>query len=169
MRYSGDGTLLAVVCDGMAKGVIVVDAADGSLRQELVSTGPLVRHCVAWSADDQILAVGDQHAGHVRLRHRRDDVFTAGRTFAPPPSADEPDRDVPEDLALSPDGTLLAAAYTYGDVHVWGIESGLHLCRLRGAQESLGSVVFVDDHRLAAAGGDVDAGPPVHLWTINAG
>jgi hypothetical protein len=29
------------------------------------------------------------------------------------------------------------------------------------------SVVFTDDRRLAAAGRDVDAGPPVHLWTLD--
>lgn len=66
-------------------------------------------------------------------------------------------------LAFSPDGTLLASAHDNGDVHSWEVGTGWHLKRLRGAQESMTAVVFIDDHHLAAAGRDVDAAPGLSL------
>lgn len=64
------------------------------------------------------------------------------------------------DLAFSPDGGLLACAHSNGDVHVWDAGTGRHVRQLRGLQESMSAVAFLDDHRLAAAGRDADSGPP---------
>ncbi|MCG5217373.1 DUF4303 domain-containing protein [Streptosporangium soli] len=170
LQFSGDGTLLALTGDVGVKGVALVDASDGSLRRdpELIRAAPRICSCLAWSSDDRILATADQKSGHIRLWHRRDDGFAAGRTFEPP-SADASGPGKPTDLAFSPDGTLLASAHDNGDVHTWEVGTGRHLQRLRGVQESMTAVVFVDGRRLAAAGRDVDAGPPVYLWTIAAG
>jgi hypothetical protein len=120
LRFAHDGTLLAVIGDGPAKGVVLVDAADGAVRQELVRASARTHHCLAWSADDQALAIGDQETGRIRLWH----------------------------------------------VHVWDAATGQHLRHLRGTQESMSAIVFTGDGRLAAAGRDVDAGPPVRLWTV---
>ncbi|GAA2070978.1 DUF4303 domain-containing protein [Actinomadura alba] len=164
LRFTPDGTLLAMACDGADKGVALLDASDGSLRQELFRAAPRTHHCLAWSSDGQVLATGEETSGQIRLWHRRDDEFVAGPTFEAP-TAEPSKLNGPRNLDFSPDGTLLASAGN-GDVHVWEVGTGRHLHRLRGAQESMSSVVFVDDHRLAAAGRDVDSGPPVHLWTI---
>ncbi|MEV5828662.1 DUF4303 domain-containing protein [Spirillospora sp. NPDC052242] len=159
VRFSPDGALLAVVADGREKGVAVLDAADGSVVEEPVRTGPTVRHCAAWSADGGLLAVADHEA--VRLWHRDGRTFGTGRVIAFSPNIGQP-----ADLAFSPNGTVLATAHEDGDVHVWEVGTGRHVRRLRGAQEAMNAVVWLDGARLAAAGRDVDAGPPVCVWTI---
>lgn len=167
VRFSGDGTLLALTGNVGARGVALVNASDGSLRRdrELVRGAPRRCSCVAWSADDGILATADEKSGLIRLWQRQEDGFTAGRALEPPVT-DAPGLGEPADLAFSPDGRLLASAHRGGDVHVWEVDTGRHLRRLRGVQESMTAVVFTDDRRLAAAGRDVDSGPPVYLWTI---
>jgi WD40 repeat protein len=70
------------------------------------------------------------------------------------------------DLAFSPSGAVLASAHAGGDIHVWEADSGEHRLRLRGRQESMLAVVFIDERRLAAAGQDVDCGPPVYIWDL---
>ncbi|GAA4227284.1 hypothetical protein GCM10022254_14590 [Actinomadura meridiana] len=159
LSFSGDGSLLALIGDAHARGVTVLDASDGTLRHEIQrkpSRG------LAWAPDDGLLATADQD-GHIRLWHSRDG-FTPGPTFDPVPG------DV-TDLAFSPDGTLLATAHTGGDVNIWDIDSARHLERLHGTPETMNAVVFVGDRQVAAAGRDVDSGPPVHIWTVefNAG
>jgi WD40 repeat protein len=170
LRFSNDGTLLALTGNVGVKGVALVDASDGSLRRdrELIRAAPRRCPCLAWSCDDRILATADQESGHVRLWHRRDDGFAAGRTLEPP-AAETSGPGKPADLAFSPDGTLLASAHDNGDVHIWEVGTGRHLQPLRGVQESMTAVVFIDDHHLAAAGRDVDAAQPVYLWTVTAG
>lgn len=170
VRFSGDGTLLALTGNVGVKGVALVDASDGSLRRdrELIRAAPRRCPCLVWSLDDRLLATADEASGHVRLWHRGDGRLTAGRVLEPP-AAGPSGPGKPADLAFSPDGTLLASARDNGDVHLWETGTGRHLQRLRGVQESLSAVVFIDDRHLAAAGRDTDAGPPVHLWTITAG
>jgi transposase len=58
---------------------------------------------------------------------------------------------------------LSLSAHDNGDLHTWEVGTGRHLQRLRGVQESMTAIVFVDGHHLAAAGRDVDTGPPIHL------
>jgi WD40 repeat protein len=167
LRFSSDGTLLALTGNVGVKGIALVDASDGSLRRdrELIRAAPRICSCLAWSCDDRILATADQKSGHIRLWHRRDTGFAAGRTLEPAATeASGPGE--PADLAFSPDGTLLASAHRDGNLHIWQVGTGQHLQRLRGVQESMTAVVFTDDHHLAAAGRDIDAGPPVYLWTI---
>ncbi|GGV16150.1 hypothetical protein GCM10010182_41150 [Actinomadura cremea] len=158
-RFCADGTLLAIVGDGREKGVAVLDAADGSVVRELVRTGPTVRHRVAWSADGGLLAVADPES--VALWRRDGRAFAPGRALAFPATVG-----APADLAFSPDGTVLATAHEDGDVHVWEIGTGRHVRRLRGPQESMSAVVWLDGARLAAAGRDVDLGPPVHVFQL---
>ncbi|WP_176611615.1 DUF4303 domain-containing protein [Actinomadura sp. WMMB 499] len=159
VRFGAGGTLLAIVGDGRKKGVAVLDAADGAVVAELVRTGPTVRHCVAWSADGTLVAVGDPVS--VRLWRRDGRAFGSGRSMPFPAGTGQP-----ADLAFSPNGTVLATAHEDGDVHVWEVGTGRHVRRLRGPQESMNAVVWLDDERLAAAGRDVDSGPPVRVWRV---
>ncbi len=159
VRFSPDGALLAVVADGPERGVAVLDAADGAVVRELVRTGPPVRHRAAWSPDGGLLAVADAEAA--RLWHRDGRSFGTGRAIAFAPHAGQP-----ADLAFSPDGTVLATAHEDGGVHVWDAGTGRHVRWLRGTQEAMTAVVWLDGARLAAAGRDVDAGPPVRVWTV---
>ena len=161
LRLSNDGTLLAVSTSGRNRGVELVDAADGTPRAEPVRfEGADPR--LAWSPDDRVLAVGESRL--IRLWRRHEGGVTAGATLGPPPSGESADGI--DDMAFSPDGALLAAAHTSGDVHVWDVAGGRHLHRLRGRQEAMCAVAFLDGHRLAAAGRDVDSGPPVYVWTL---
>ncbi|WUI03031.1 DUF4303 domain-containing protein [Spirillospora sp. NBC_00431] len=160
LRFSGDGTLLALVGDARAKGVFVLDASDGALRQELQRAPTPVRTApgLVWGPDDLLFAAVDQETGHIRL-WRPHDGFASGPSF-------DPVSGEVADLAFSPDGVLLASAHVGGAVNVWDVASARHLERLRGAPESMDAVVFVGDRRVAAAGRDVDSGPPVHIWTV---
>jgi hypothetical protein len=62
-----------------------------------------------------------------------------------------------------------ASAHRDGDIHIRQVATGRHLRRLRGVQQPMTAAVFTDDQHLAAGGRDPDGGPPVHLWTIEAG
>ncbi|MFG2087540.1 MULTISPECIES: DUF4303 domain-containing protein [unclassified Spirillospora] len=169
LRFSGDGALLAVAADRALGGVVLVDAADGTPRQELIATESGTEHRLAWSADSQILATGECRSRRIRLWRRAPDGFTAGPVLGPPPHhgpADGYDDEL-RDLAFSPDGGLLACAHSNGDVHLWNAGTGRHVRHLRGLQESMAVVAFLDDHRLAAAGRDVESGPPVYVWPLN--
>jgi WD40 repeat protein len=81
------------------------------------------------------------------------------------PSAENQLRDDVCDLTFSPSGAVLASAHSEGDIHLWNAESGEHL-RLRGRQDSMATVVFIDEGCLAAAGLDYDHGSPVYLWDL---
>lgn len=169
LRFSPDGTLLAVAGDGGdAPGVVLVDAADGSVRQELLACARPSRHCLAWSPDGQALATADTESGRMRTWYRRDGRWYPGEEFELPGAAasGDPLLDAAGDLAFSPNGTLLASAHHNGDVHVWDAATGAHRHRLRGVQEAMHAVVFLDDDHLAAGGRDVDCGPPVYVWTL---
>ncbi|XRQ08715.1 DUF4303 domain-containing protein [Actinomadura welshii] len=165
LRYAGDGTLLAVAGDRASGGVVLVDAADGTPRQELIAKECGTEHRLAWSADCRMLATGECGSRRIRLWHRTPDGFAAGLVVDPPPFEDHADE--LRDLAFSPDGGLLASAHSNGDVHVWDVGAGRHAHRLRGLQESMSAVAFIDDHRVAGAGRDVDSGPPLYVWTLD--
>jgi hypothetical protein len=169
LRYASDGAFLAVAGDRALGGVVLVDAADGMPRQELIATEPRTEHRLAWSADSQILATGDCRSRRIRLWRRGPDGFITGPVLGPPPHhgrADGYDDEI-RDVAFSPDGGLLACAHSNGDVHVWNVGTGRHVRHLRGMQESMNAVAFLNDHSLAAAGRDVDFGPPVYVWPLH--
>ncbi|TDC55318.1 DUF4303 domain-containing protein [Actinomadura sp. KC345] len=164
LRLSDDGTLLTLSTSGRVRAVELLDAADGTPHGEPVRFPQGADPRLAWSPDDRILAVGESRL--IRLWRRHEDGVTDGVTLGPPPSGESGVVDEIADMAFSPDGTLLAAAHTGGDVHVWEVAGGRHLHRLRGWQEAMCAVTFLDDRRLAAAGRDVDSGPPVYVWSL---
>ena len=63
-------------------------------------------------------------------------------------------------LAFSPNGAKLAAACSDGSVRVWDAAGAL-VQVARARHEAMCQVRWLDDHRLVAAGRDVDSGPAV--------
>ncbi len=163
VRFSPDGQLLALA----GAGVVLVDPADGSVRRQLLGRPSISTYQhLAWSPDGRTVAIGNEGPRGQRLSvWRWQDPTDKPRPLRLPGARDQWRDDVC-DLAFSPTGALLASAHAGGDIHVWEAESGEHRLRLRGRQESIGAVVFIDEGRLAAAGRDVDRGPPVYIWDL---
>jgi hypothetical protein len=163
LRFSPDGQLLALA----GAGVMLVDPADGSVRRRLLRRSPpsTYQH-LAWSPDAQTVAIGNEGPVGERVSVWRWQGAGEGRRPLRPPGTGDQQLDDVCDLAFSPSGALLASAHAGGDIHVWDVESGQRRLRLRGRQESMLAVVFVDERRLAAAGRDVDRGPPVYIWDL---
>lgn len=68
-------------------------------------------------------------------------------------------------LAFSPRGEHLAAACTDGTVRVWDT-AGRLVKVARSRHESMSQVRWLDEHRLVAAGRDVDEGPAVVAFAL---
>jgi WD40 repeat protein len=163
LRFSPDGRLLALA----GAGVVLVDPADGSVRRRLVGRVSIgtYQH-LAWSPDGGTVAIASEGPRGQRLSvWRWEDAGEKPRSLRLP-GAENQLRDAVCDLAFSPGGAVLASAHAEGDIHLWNTESGEHRLRLRGRQDSMEAVVFVDEGRLAAAGRDVDRGPPVYVWDL---
>jgi WD40 repeat protein len=69
-------------------------------------------------------------------------------------------------LAFSHDGSRLASAGDDGHVRVWDVEKKTLIANVRGKQEAMSDVVFLDNNHIAAGGRDVTRGPPIYIWTI---
>jgi WD40 repeat protein len=163
LRFSPDGQLLALA----GAGVVLVDPADGSVRRRLLDrSAPSTYQHLAWSPDGWTVAIGSEGPRGQRLSVWRWQDPTDKPRPLRLPGAENQLRDAVCDLAFSPSGAVLASAHAEGDIHLWDTESGEHRLRLRGRQESMVAVVFVDERRLAAAGRDVDYGPPVYIWGL---
>jgi len=163
LRFSPDGQLLALA----GAGVMLVDPADGSVRRRLLRRSPpsTYQH-LAWSPDARTVAIGNEGPVGERVSVWRWQGAGEGRRPLRLPGAGDQQLDDVCDLAFSPSGALLASAHAGGDIHVWDVESGQRRLQLRGRQESMLAVVFIDERHLAAAGRDVDRGPPVYIWDL---
>jgi uncharacterized protein DUF4303/putative pyrroloquinoline-quinone binding quinoprotein/WD40 domain-containing protein len=163
VRFSPDGQLLALA----GAGVLLVDPASGSLRRRLLGRVSISTYQhLAWSPDGSTVAIGNQGPRGQRLTLWRWQDPTSKPRPLRLPSTEIQLRDDVCDLAFSPSGTVLASAHAEGDIHLWNTESGEHRLRLRGRQDSIAAVVFLDEGRLAAAGLDYDRGPPVDIWDL---
>jgi WD40 repeat protein len=69
-------------------------------------------------------------------------------------------------LAFSPDGATLAATVDDGSLKCWEIANGSLRLDVHGKHESLDAVLFLDAEHVAAAGRDVDEGPPICVWKL---
>ncbi len=163
VRFSPNGQLLALA----GAGVTLVDPADGSVHRRLLGRPSIATYQhLAWSPDARTVAIGSEGPRGQRLSvWRWQDPTDKPRPFWLLGTGG-PLRDSVCDLAFSPSGALLASAHAGGDIHVWEADSGEHRLRLRGRQESMLAVVFIDERRLAAAGQDVECGPPVDIWDL---
>jgi len=69
-------------------------------------------------------------------------------------------------IALSPDGSLLAAADKNGEIHLWKVEDEQPVLKLKGHQTAAWSVAFNPDSRLLASSGEESR---IRLWDISTG
>lgn len=163
LRFSPDGQLLALA----GAGVMLVDPADGSVRRRLLRRPSISTYQhLAWSPDARTVAIGSEGPRGQRLSVWRWQDPTDKPRPLRLPGSENPLRDAVCDLTFSPSGAVLASAHAEGDIHLWNTESREHRLRLRGRQESMAAVVFIDERRLAAAGLDYDHGPPVYIWDL---
>jgi WD40 repeat protein len=103
-----------------------------------------------WQAHLQGIELRDVNFSNADLAKT---VFT--ETFAPVTS-----------VAFSPDGRLLAAGTSNGEIRVWRVVDGKRLHTCEGHTNWVWSVAFSPDGRMVASGGD-DA--TVRLWDIDSG
>jgi WD40 repeat protein len=79
-----------------------------------------------------------------------------------------------ERLALSPDGTVLAAVARAPDapgeatMSLWEVSTGKEFRRIRGEQPRVSTVVFSPDGQMLASG-DARGGNAVYIWDVRAG
>jgi glucose repression regulatory protein TUP1 len=94
------------------------------------------------------------------------DDYGATRTLTAQPETDAPDDDAGVmAVAISPDGTLIAAGCVDALVRVWGVTTGTLVDVLRGHQNSVHSVVFTKD------GGGIVSGAldnTIRCWDLRA-
>ena len=84
------------------------------------------------------------------------------RQFAVP----RPSRFVPDQVALSPDGKLIAAGGRDSTIKLWDAGTGRELFTLQGHKKSVWDLAFSPDNKLlASAGQDAD----IKLWSVATG
>lgn len=69
-------------------------------------------------------------------------------------------------VAVSPDGSLLAAGTTTSEIRVWRIDGMIPLFALRGHTDGIRSVAFSPDGRLLASGSEDQ---DIRLWNVETG
>jgi WD40 repeat protein len=155
LAFSHDGTRLASAgLDGTAK---VWDLASG---EEFAFRGhafPAWITGVAFSQDGKSIFAG---VGDDKLIYQWD--VTTGREVK---SFSSEGKEI-FGIALSPDGSLLAAGDQDGNIHLWDVESGKKLNKLSGHAGLVYRVAFnLDGSRLASAGFDRLA----KVWDVKSG
>ena len=132
MEHSCEVVSLAVTQDGTK---IVSSDLDWSIKVWDIESHVLVREWagggpIAISPDDRLVAVGGASA-----------IYTMeGRLVT------EPEDDVVQSVAFSPDGKKLACGNEYGDIHVYDVKNGtLILGSLKGHEKWVHSVLWSPD------------------------
>ena len=127
----------------------------------LASSGAGSPSSLEFSANGATLAVGGT-GGNTQFWNIATRTLTA--TFADPNSSSV------NSIALSPDGTLLAAGdgYVYGTSFLWNIATGKIIATLKdpGENARVASVAFSHDGTLLAT---ADQNGSTYLWTVPAG
>jgi WD40 repeat protein len=147
MAFSADGSTIATGLS-YGPGVLLWNAADGSMRKALLTDADSPIICVAFRPDGKALAVVDALSGTVRVV----DLADGKEVFAVPGPTSV------EWAAFSPDGRRLAAAGRRGHIHTWDAQDGQDsLILRRSIQQGPGNYGFrarvafsPDGSRLAA-------------------
>jgi WD40 repeat protein len=149
LAFSPDGQWLATA--GL-DGVTLWDWRTGE-RRHVLDVGVSCPKALVFTEEGAALAVGSED-GVIR----RFDVESGGPRGALPPLVQESGVWT---LALSPDGTVLAAGCEDGRIHLWGHTSGVLLRTLEGHEDAVLSLAWDGDALLASAGRDGS----VRLWS----
>jgi eukaryotic-like serine/threonine-protein kinase len=150
--FSPDGKTLYSAFDDRIVRIWDVD----SRRQigEIEEQGPIDTLVV--SSDDRMLAVG-RRDGRIHFWHREDARWRAGKTLLTSGQVRQ--------MALNPNGRILASADASGRAKVWDAQSGNELATL-GERTDAVAVAVAPDSRTVAVGGTWGR-PIVTLWKAN--
>ncbi|MCA0456465.1 MAG: WD40 repeat domain-containing protein [Chloroflexi bacterium] len=159
VAISPDGGIIAA---GMSNGTVHLWAFEG--QNELA-----VLDEYAWADDlfftpngSQILFVAKDG---VRIWNVADAIETYGNIPEYKLIAPLQEKEFIFSIALSPDGTVLAAGYQDGTVRLWNVETGDQLIVLKGHKDRVVSLAFSPDGTLLASGGTDGT---VRLWGVTA-
>jgi WD40 repeat protein len=161
LAYRPDGKLLAA---GVYKDVVFVDAGSGEVAGKLPGAGGRVS-AVAFSRKGNLFAMasgGAGFAGEIRLYRVSDGAAPAGEPF----KRIEAHRDVIQDLAFSPDGTMLASCGYDRLIKLWDTATGEEIRQLKDHSDAVYSVSFSADGMLLASGA---ADRAVKVWDVASG
>lgn len=137
--FSGDGKLIAIGTYGK---VVIVDAAAKTVSREIKVKSGYVRG-LAWLRDNATIVTGC--FGAVEFWNAADGQNIRSLKV----------KGYANDVEVSPDGQLVAAACETGDVRLWNSADGSERSTVASGKEPLVSVAFSADGKLiAAAGGD---------------
>jgi WD40 repeat protein/tetratricopeptide (TPR) repeat protein len=172
LAFSPDGKYL--VAGFGSKSVLSGLPVSLPLKVWEVATRRLIRrldghsgHCVSldFSRDGTLLASGS-HDGKA--------IIWSTETWKPTQTLQNPDKEPPrpgefemrgaiEDVAFSPDGTILAMCSRAGNLQLWDIASGQLLGTLKGHSSAVSAVVFSPDGRTMASCSEDQT---VRLWNV---
>jgi WD40 repeat protein len=157
VNFSPNGGLIAA---GMTNGTVHLWAVEG--QQELA-----VLDEYAWADDLLFTPDGSQILFAANDGVRAWNLESAKQTSGNVPDyiliAPLQEKEFIFSVALSPDGTILAAGYQDGSVRLWSMDTGEQLTVLEGHEDRVVSLAFSPDGTLLASGGTDGT---VRLWGV---
>ena len=161
VTWSQDGKTIATG----AHGVILWNAADGSLLRKLEAP-PAAIHSVVFSSDGRQVAAASGKAAHIWNAASGELLGTIVPEgfvqFVGEKSVIEPITVPLLSVDFSPDGKTLATAGSDRMVRLWDVETGKELQRFEGHRASITALRFLDAKHLVSASLD----GTVRFWTV---
>jgi WD40 repeat protein len=117
-------------------------------------------HGASYSRDGRLLVTGCAD-GKIQTWDTR--TWTPSRTFT---TAEPVNSQRIRSMALSPDGSLVAAGLINGTVHVWEVGSGKHLFEVNEHTREVEALIFTPDGKALVSAGHEQS---LRLWNIAGG